>query len=86
MSNTTDPLLINWCDRAAKLREVETAMLVGEMVTEARFGADMTKFATGSLSEVTRALNEALKNCAISRGERPKRSRFAIRGRMTRPY
>lgn len=89
MSNTPvtpDPLSIDWCARAAKLREVEAALLTGEMVTEARFGADMTRYANASLAEVTKALNEALRNCAISRGERPARSRYAISGRMTRPY
>lgn len=69
---------IDWCARAAKLRKVEEALLTGEMVTEARFGADMTRFANASLSDVTKALNEALRQCAISRGETPARTRFAM--------
>lgn len=84
MSNI-DPLAIDWCARAAKLREIETAILAGEMVTEARFGADMTRFATASLADVSRALAEALKNCAVARGQRPARTRYAMRGVM-RPY
>ncbi len=77
---------VNWCERAIKLRRVEEALLAGEMVTEARFGSDMTKFATASLADVKKALNEAIDNCAISRGERPRRTRFAMSGRMLRPY
>jgi len=77
---------IDWCDRAAKLRGVEMALLSGEMVTEARFGSDMTRFANASLGEVTKALNEALRQCALSRGERPARTRYAMSGLMTRPY
>lgn len=78
--------MIDWCERAAKLRQVETALLSGEMITEARFGSDMTRFAGASLGDVTKALNEALRQCAISRGEQPARTRFAMSGRMTRPY
>lgn len=85
MSNVPDPLAIDWCARAAKLREVEMALLSGEMVTEARFGSDLTRFANASLADVKRALDEALKNCAISRGERPQRNRFAKSARA-RPY
>lgn len=79
------PEAIDWCARAAKLREVEMALLSGEMVTEARFGTDMARFANASLTEVRRALDEAIRNCQISRGERPVRRRFAIRG-IARPY
>ncbi|WP_108459186.1 hypothetical protein [Devosia naphthalenivorans] len=81
-----DPLTIDWCARAVLLRKVEEALLTGEMVTEARFGADMTRFANASLADVTKALNEAMRNCQISRGEKPRRTRYAMRGRMTRPY
>ena len=76
---------IDWCVRATKLREVEMALLTGEMVTEARFGTDMTRFANASIGEVRRALDEAIRNCQISRGEIPQRRRFAIRG-IARPY
>lgn len=77
---------IDWCARAAKLRKVEEAMLSGEVVSEARFGEDMTRFAqAASLADVTRALNEALRNCAIARGERPERRRYALKARA-RPY
>lgn len=77
--------VVDWCARAAKLREVETAMLSGEMVTEARFGQDMTRFAGSGLAAVTAALTEAMRECLIERGEAPRRTRFAIKGRM-RPY
>lgn len=79
------PDQIDWCVRATKLREVEMALLTGEMVTEARFGTDMTRFANASIGEVRRALDEAIRNCQISRGESPSRRRFAIRG-IARPY
>ena len=81
-----DPLVVDWCARAARLREVESALLAGEMVTEARFGADQIRYANASLSDVQSALNHAIKQCQISRGEKPKRTRYAVRGRMTRPY
>lgn len=85
MSQTPDPVAVDWCARAAQLRLVEMALLSGEMVTEARFGPDMTRFANASLGDVTKALNEALRLCAISRGERPARTRYAISGSF-RPY
>lgn len=79
------PDQIDWCARAAKLREVEMALLTGEMVTEARFGTDMMRYANASIAEVRRALDEAIRNCQLSRGERPERKRYAMRGIM-RPY
>ncbi|PZO78446.1 MAG: hypothetical protein DI629_12155 [Mesorhizobium amorphae] len=77
--------VVDWCARAAKLHEVETAILGGEMITEARFGSDMTRFSAASLSEVKAALDEAMRNCLIERGQAPRRTRFAIRGGF-RPY
>jgi len=77
--------VVDWCARALKLREVEMALLTGEMVTEARFGEDMAKYATAKLSDVKAALDEATRNCLISQGDRPRRTRYAIRGIM-RPY
>lgn len=85
MPDEIDPLNVDWCARAAKLRQVEMALLSGEMVTEARFGEDMAKYATASLATVKIELDRALQKCAISRGERPRRTRYAIRGTM-RPY
>lgn len=85
MAEVDDPLNNNWCDRAAKLRKVEEALLSGEMLTEARFGQDMMRYANVSLSDVQRALNEAVRNCQIARGEKPKARRHAISGRF-RPY
>ncbi|KKX24321.1 hypothetical protein [Rhizobium sp. LC145] len=85
MPDEIDPIAIDWCARAAKLRRVEEALLMGEMVTEARFGEDMARYANASLADVTKALNEAIRECQISRGETPKRTRYAMSGRM-RPY
>lgn len=85
MSNIEDPLKVDWCARAVKLRKVEEALLTGEMVTEGRFGEDMARYAHASLSEVQRALNEAIRNCQKARGETPARTRHATSGRM-RPY
>lgn len=85
MADTPDPLVVDWCARAVKLREVEMALLSGDMVTEARFGTDMTRWANASISEIRRALDEAIRNCQISRGETPARTRYARRGIM-RPY
>ena len=80
-----DELAVDWCARAVLLRKVEEALLIGEMITEARFGEDMTRFANAKLDDVKRALDEAIRNCQISRGETPKRVRYAVRGVM-RPY
>ncbi|WEJ33873.1 hypothetical protein [Devosia sp. SD17-2] len=81
-----DPLAVDWCARAVLLRKVEEALLMGEMITEARFGTDMNRFAAAGLETVQRELEKAIRQCRISRGERPKRTRFAMSGRMTRPY
>ena len=81
----TDALIVDWCARAGRLREVEMAILVGEMVTEARFGEDMAKYANANLADVKAALDHAIEQCQISRGMRPKRTRYAMRG-MMRPY
>lgn len=85
MANEIDPIAVDWCARAVKLRKVEEAVLMGEMVTEARFGEDMARYANASLAQIQSALNEAIRKCQIARGERPKRTRFAMSGRM-RPY
>jgi len=85
MTGETDPIAIDWCARAAKLVEVEMALLTGDMITEARFGADMTRFSNASLDQIKRAKEEAIRNCQLSRGQRPKRTRYAMSGRM-RPY
>lgn len=85
MADVDDPLKVDWCARAVKLRKVEEAMLTGEMMTEGRFGEDMMRYSTASLAEVQRALNEAIRNCQIARGQKPARTRYAISGRM-RPY
>lgn len=75
----------DWCARASKLREVESALLAGEMVTEARFGSNMTKWAGAPLAEVRAAIDYATQQCAIQNGEKPKRTRYAISVRA-RPY
>ncbi len=80
-----DPIAVDWCARAVLLRKVEEALLTGEMITEARFGEDMSRFANAKLDDVKRALEEAIRNCQISRGETPARKRYAVRGIM-RPY
>lgn len=85
MADNDDPLKIDWCARAVKLRRVEEALLTGEMMTEGRFGEDMMRYSTASLDQVQRALNEALRNCQIARDEKPKIRRHAISGRF-RPY
>lgn len=73
---------IDWCARAAQLREIEMAMLAGEMVEEARFGADMTRWTKASLTDVQAALRIAERRCDRLSG---KRTRYAISGRA-RPY
>ncbi|MBX8803219.1 hypothetical protein HBA92_21050 [Ochrobactrum sp. MR28] len=85
MNDATESMNIDWCSRAKKLREVEMALLSGEMITEARFGNDMAKYASASLADVRRALQEATEKCKLTLGERPRPTRYAMRGRF-RPY
>lgn len=85
MADEPDPIAVDWCTRAVKLRRVEEALLMGEMVTEARFGTDMMAYATAGLDVVQRELEKAIRQCRIARGERVKPRRYAISGRM-RPY
>lgn len=85
MVDEPDPLAIDWCARAVKLRKVEEALLMGEMVTENRFDQDMVRYANAGLNEVRRALDEAIRKCQIARGITPARTRYAVSGRM-RPY
>ena len=67
------------CDRAARLRAARDAIVLGESVSEVRFGEDMTKFNGANLPALERLIREADRACAIERGEtRP--SRFAARG------
>lgn len=73
---------IDWCARAEKLREIEMAMLSGDMVTAARFGTDSTEWAKASLKDVQAALQIAERRCERLSG---KRTRYAISGRA-RPY
>jgi len=73
---------IDWCVRAEKLREIEMAMLSGEMVTEARFGTDATVWAKASIENVQAALRIAERRCERLSG---RRTRYAISGRA-RPY
>lgn len=73
---------IDWCARAATLREIEFARLSGESVEETRFGEDMVRFAKVSSSELAAAIQYAERMCAKSQG---KRTRFAMSARA-RPY
>lgn len=73
---------INWCDRVTQLREIEFARVSGEMVEEARFGADMVRYARASNADLSAAIQYAERQCAKSRG---KRSRYALAARA-RPY
>ena len=75
---------IDWCARLTKLRAVEEAILTGEMVTEARFGADMVVYANAKLVDVQRAIETAERNCALQTPGR-RRRRYALPGRA-RPY
>lgn len=73
---------IDWCARAATLREIEFARLSGESVEETRFGEDMVRFAKVSADELAKAIQYAERMCAQSQG---KRTRYAMSARA-RPY
>jgi len=73
---------IDWCARASQLREIEFARVSGDMIEEARFDSDMTRFVKASAAELKSAIQYADRQCAKSQG---KRSRFALAARA-RPY
>tara|TARA_R110002020_G_scaffold266483_33_gene481492 strand:- start:8317 stop:8556 length:240 start_codon:yes stop_codon:yes gene_type:complete len=73
------------CTKAARLREVRTAIATGDTVSKARFGEDEMAYFKANLDLLDREIVEADRLCAIQEGRTPKRTRYAIRGRM-RPY
>lgn len=73
---------VDWCARAAALREIEFARVSGEQVSETRFGQDMVRFVSSSAEELAAAIRYADDQCAKASG---KRSRYALKA-QARPY
>lgn len=71
---------VNHCAEAARLRELHAAAVSGEGVQFARFGEDEVRYYAANIDKLERliAYHEGL--CMR------RRSRFAIRGRYSRPY
>lgn len=79
--------VVDWCARAARLQEFEMAILTNDVTIEARFGQDMQRWGlTANLKDVRAALETAMRNCRAAHGEIARRTRYALPGRMTRPY
>ena len=73
------------CVEAADLRRVRRDLITGQAVSETRFGEDMVKFTRADLGRLDTLIAEADAQCAIQRGEKPKRRRYAMGARF-RPY
>ncbi|MFT0890994.1 hypothetical protein [Pseudochelatococcus sp. G4_1912] len=78
-------MMIDWCEKASKLRERYEALRDGEGLSEARFGEDNVKYTKADMGLLLADLREAERLCAEQQGVRPRRRRFAATGRM-RPY
>lgn len=76
---------IDWCAKAAALRERYEALRDGDGIAEARFGEDTVKYSKADLGLLLADLREAERLCALASGEKPRRRRYAATGRM-RPY
>ncbi|RAI01110.1 hypothetical protein DLJ53_18005 [Acuticoccus sediminis] len=72
-------------ERFIRLREIRTAIATGDTVAMARFGDDEVRYFQANLSLLEREIADAEREADIEAGGKPKRTRFAIRGRMMRP-
>lgn len=80
MPDPVDP-----CAEATRLREIRTAIATGDTVAQARFGEDTMAYFKADLSLLEQEIKRADKACDIAEGRTPKRTRYAMAGRM-RPY
>lgn len=74
------------CAKAARLRELRTAIATGEGVQRIQSGDESVAYHSANLALLEREIAEADRLCAVSEGRSAKRSRFAITGGMRRPY
>ncbi len=73
------------CDRAARLRSVREALITGRATAETSFSGRTVRYAKADLPALEREIAAAEAACAESRGERPRRRRFAMGARF-RPH
>lgn len=73
---------VDWCARAAALREIEFARVSGEQVSETRFGQDLVRFVSSSAGDLAAAIRYAEAMCAKASGNP---GRYALKSRA-RPY
>ncbi|SMC42919.1 gpW protein [Fulvimarina manganoxydans] len=80
MADDIDP-----CAEAVRLRQKLSEIATGEAVSSSRFGNDEAKFAKADVTELKKLIAHYERECAISKGETPKRTRYAMAARM-RPH
>jgi hypothetical protein len=76
---------IDPCAEATRLRAIRTAIATGDSVAQARFGEDTMAYFKADVALLEREIVRADKECAVQEGRAPKRTRYAMSGRM-RPY
>ncbi|WP_375261846.1 gpW family head-tail joining protein [Palleronia sp.] len=76
----TDP-----CVEAAELKKIRRDLIAGEKATAVRFGEDEVRYTKADLPRLDGLIAEAEKQCAITEGKTPKRTRYAM-GVRFRPY
>lgn len=80
MAEPEDP-----CVRAARLKEIRTAIATGDTVSKAKFGDEEVAYFQANIEMLDREIADAEKACALQSGTKPKRRRYAASGYM-RPY
>lgn len=73
------------CEKAARLREIRTAIATGDAISRAGYGDKQIAYYQANMDLLEREIREADKACDIEEGRTAKRRRYAIRGRMG-PY
>lgn len=74
------------CVEAARLRELYTAMISGQQVTEARFGEDFRRWGKGDAGALLTEIQRLERQCSALSGTATKRTGRAISGRYRLPY
>lgn len=78
MTTQIDP-----CAEAERLRALRTAIIAGDAVSMTRFGDEEVRFYKADLTRLEALIAQYETSCALSKGETPKRNRFAARIRFT---
>ena len=70
------------CVEADRLRDLRTAIISGEGVNRARFDTKEVQYWKADLAALDRLIADYDKQCAINKGETPRRTRYAKRMRF----